>query len=222
MYGYVHTVSLYGYAMPRTADHDARRRQVAEAVEELVATEGLDAVTVARTAAAAGISVGLVQHYFASKDDMLLHAFTHGRERIEQRVHADVQRADRSGARIEHILLGALAELLPLDARRRRECRVELAFAGRAVDNPRLAEALSLSNTHIRAQLAQAVDNGKECGEVSPDTDAREAAARLLALLDGLKLHAFTEPRTMPPGAAGAALADHLARVFTGPCTHRK
>src|SRR5688572_9761853 len=83
-----YTVRRYGYAMPRTADHDARRRQVADAVERLVADEGLDAVTVARTAAAAGISVGLVQHYFPAKDDMLLHTFTAVRQRIEQRVLA--------------------------------------------------------------------------------------------------------------------------------------
>jgi AcrR family transcriptional regulator len=207
--------------MARTADHEARRRQVAEAVELLVATEGFEAVTVARTATAAGISVGLVQHYFPSKDDMLLHAFTHVRTRTEQRVLADAQRADQAGARIEHVLLDALTQLLPLDERRRRECRVELAFTGRTVDNPRLAEALGQSNSHLRAMLAQAVRNGKECGEVVPDTDEPAAAARILATLDGLKLHAYAEPDTITPAVARSALADQLRRVFTGRCNHR-
>jgi AcrR family transcriptional regulator len=208
--------------MARTADHDLRRRQVAEAVEHLVATEGFGAVTVARTAAAAGISVGLVQHYFPSKDDMLLHAFVQVRGRIEQRVLADSRRADAVGARIEQILLDALTELLPLDERRRRECRVELAFTGRAVDNPRLAAALGSSNAHVRALLAQAVHNGKECGEVVAETDETAAAARLLAMLDGLKLHAYSEPETITPATARAALAEQLGRVFSGPCNHRR
>ncbi|MBL7255608.1 TetR/AcrR family transcriptional regulator [Paractinoplanes lichenicola] len=207
--------------MARTADHDARRQQVAEAVERLVASEGYDAVTVAKTAAAAGISVGLVQHYFPSKDDMLLHAFTHARERTERRVLADADRADQAGARIEQILLGALTELLPLDERRRRECRVELAFTGRAVDNPRVAEALGRSNAHLRAMLARAIRNGKECGEVDPTADEEAEAARTLAVLDGLKLHAYTEPATMTADASRAALAGELARVFTGECHHR-
>ncbi|GAB2586968.1 TetR family transcriptional regulator [Paractinoplanes abujensis] len=207
--------------MARTADHDARRQQVAEAVERLVASEGYDAVTVAKTAAAAGISVGLVQHYFPSKDDMLLHAFTHVRERTERRVLADAERADQAGARIEQILLGALTELLPLDDRRRRECRVELAFTGRAVDNPRVAEALGRGNAHLRATLARAIRNGKECGEVPASTDEQAEAARTLAVLDGLKLHAYTEPATMTADAARAALAGELARVFTGECHHR-
>ncbi|MBG0564118.1 TetR/AcrR family transcriptional regulator [Actinoplanes aureus] len=207
--------------MARTADHEARRRQVAAAVEQLVATEGFGAVTVARTATAAGISVGLVQHYFPTKDDMLLNAFTHVRGRIEERVLADADRADKAGARIEDILLGVLVELLPLDERRRRECRVELAFTGRAVDNPRLADALGRSNAQVRGRLAQAVHNGKECGEVLPDVDEAAAAARLLAMLDGLKLHAYSDPAAITPAAARAALAEQLSRVFTGPCHHR-
>ena len=143
-----------------------------------------------------------MQHYFPSKDDMLLHAFTHARGRTEQRVLAD-------------------AQLLPLDDRRRRDYRVELAFTGRVVDNPRLAQALGESNAHLRGTLAQAIHNGKECGEVAGDTDEGVEAARLLATLDGLKLHAYTEPGTMTPAAARAALADQLQRVFTGPCHHR-
>jgi len=206
--------------MPRVADHDARRRQVAAAVEQLIADDGLDGVTVAKTAAAAGVSVGLVQHYFPSKDDMLLHTFTVVRDRIEQRVVADAQRADETGARIEHILLAAMADVLPHDDVRRRECRVALAFTGRAVEVPALADALRASNAHVRALLAQAIKNGKECGEVHPATAEDAEAAGLVAHLDGLILHAYTDPATMPTTAAEAALADHLRQVFPGPCRH--
>ncbi|GAA4610014.1 AcrR family transcriptional regulator [Actinoplanes octamycinicus] len=201
--------------MPRTADHDARRRQVADAVERLVADEGFGAVTVARTAALAGISVGLVQHYFPSKDEMLRHAFTRLRDRLDERVRAQVKRDDRAGARIEEILLRALTGLLPLDEPRRREYRVELAFTGRIADNPQLAEVLARSNAQVRAALAQAVHNGKECGEVPAETDAAAAAGRLLALLDGLKLHVYGDPAAV---AASDALAAELSRIFPGRC----
>lgn len=204
--------------MPRVADHDARRRQVAEAVEQLIADDGLDGVTVARTAAAAGISVGLVQHYFPSKDDMLLHTFTVVRNRIEQRVIVDAQRADDAGARIEQILLAGLSDMLPFDDARRRECRVVLAFTGRTVDSPQLAEALRASNGHLRTLLAQAIRNGKECGEVPRATAEHTEAVRVFAHLDGLVLHSYTDPETMPLEAAKAALADHLHRLFPGPC----
>ena len=206
--------------MPRIADHDARRRQVAAAVADLVAADGLDGVTVARTAATAGISVGLVQHYFPSKDDMLLFAFTHVRDRIDARVAEGVAAGERSGARIEHVLLDALGELLPLDERRHRECRVTLAFAGRTVDNPRLAEALRTGADSVRARLAQAIHNGKECGEVPAETDERMEAVRLLSLVDGLALHAWTGPETVPADVVRAALAGHLRALFPGRCHH--
>lgn len=203
--------------MPRTADHDARRRQVAAAVADLVADDGLDGVTVARTAKRAGISVGLVQHYFPAKDDMLLFAFTHMRERIDGRIAERVAAGARVGARIEHVLLDALAELLPLDGRRRRECRVTLAFAGRTVDNPRLAEALRAGADTVRARLAEAVHNGKECGEVPDATDPQWEAVRLLSLVDGLALHAYTGVV-----AAREVLAGHLSGVFPGECHQPK
>lgn len=183
---------------------------------DLVATDGLDGVTVAKTAAAAGMSVGLVQHYFASKDDMLLFAFTHSREQILARVEVGVAAGETSRLRIEHVLLGALGELLPLDERRRCECRLTLAFAGRTADNARLAEVLRTSTDGIRDRLATAIHNGKECGEVPVATDERGEALRLLALVDGLALHAYVDP-----GAAAvalSALADQLRAVFPGVC----
>jgi AcrR family transcriptional regulator len=56
--------------MAREEYHALRRQQVAEAVERLVAAHGLDAVTIAKTAAEAGVSVGLVQHYFATSPNV--------------------------------------------------------------------------------------------------------------------------------------------------------
>jgi AcrR family transcriptional regulator len=204
--------------MPRVADHDERRRQVAAAVAALIADDGLDGVTVARTAATAGMSVGLVQHYFSSKDEMLLFTFTQVRERIVRRATVDAESANRAGARIEHIMCDALSELLPTDEQRRRECRVATVFTGRAADNPRLAETLRASNEHLRTLVARAIHNGKECGEVPADTAEQQVAARLLAALDGLVQHAFLDPAALPPAEARAALAEQLRHVFPGPC----
>ncbi|GAA0265848.1 hypothetical protein GCM10009539_60630 [Cryptosporangium japonicum] len=211
------TVPRYGYGVPRVADHEARRRQVAEAVEQLIADDGYDGVTVARTAARAGISVGLVQHYFATKDDMLLHTFTLLRERVERRTMHDADRAGQAGERIEHILVPALREMLPLDERRRRERRVLQAFAGRAVENPRLAEALRASDSHLEGVLARAIGNGKLCGEVVDDVNEADEAALLLAHVDGLAQLLYFDPAR---SAAESALADHVHRLFPGPCNH--
>jgi AcrR family transcriptional regulator len=41
----------------------------------IVAERGLDDVSVREVASAAGVSIGTVQHYFRTKDDMLFTAF---------------------------------------------------------------------------------------------------------------------------------------------------
>jgi AcrR family transcriptional regulator len=204
--------------MIRDEYHALRRRQVAEAVERLVAAHGLDGVTVAKTAAEAGVSVGLVQHYFATKDDMLRYAYTQVTERALARVAAQAEELDRHHSRIQEVLRHGLAERLPLDAPRRTEWRVSFAFATRAVDNPNLAIVRNHTEAQIRARLAQAIGNGKKCGEVRKHTDPDSQAARLLAYVDGLALHAYLDPTAMPPTAALTALNDHLDGIFPGRC----
>lgn len=60
--------------MPRIVDHDQRRREIAFGVLQVMAERGLAAVTLRSVAAAAGVSMGRIQHYFATKDDLLHHA----------------------------------------------------------------------------------------------------------------------------------------------------
>ncbi|MEV0112585.1 TetR/AcrR family transcriptional regulator [Streptomyces sp. NPDC050844] len=207
--------------MPRVADHEERRQQVAAAAGRLIATEGLKAATVAKTAAAAGISVGLVQHYFRTKDEMLLFTYRHVLETVEHRLAELVVRSEKAGTRIEHTLLDGLAETMPLDEQRRQECRVALAFTGRAVDDPDLAEVKAGALRRLRSLIATAVTNAKECGEVPPSTDAATEAARIAAYTDGLTAHLCADPDGLHPDAALAALGDHLAGVFTGECLLR-
>lgn len=204
--------------MPRVSDHAARRCQIIEAVERLIVVAGLDAVTVARTAAEAGVSVGLVQHYFSSKDQMLLHAFTEVRARIERRVNAATAAAEADHSRIEHMMVDGLAQLIPLDERRRRECRVALAFTARSLSNPELATGLRTGNARIRARLAGALRNALDCGELPEPIDYEGAAERLLAMVDGLVLHWATDRRAMPAARARTTIAAELARQLPGRC----
>lgn len=197
--------------------HDLRRRQVAEAVERLIAEHGFDGVTMARAAAEAGVSVGLVQHYFTSKDDLLRYAYTQVTERAMARALRRAEELDAHRSSIRHALRESLAERLPLDDARRAEWRVSFAFAARAVDRPDLAAVRNHTEAAIREQLAQAVANGKECGEVPADTDPAPAAAGLLAIVDGLGLHSYLDP-AVPAPVALSELDRALRSVLPGRC----
>ncbi|GAB3206996.1 transcriptional regulator, TetR family [Marinactinospora thermotolerans DSM 45154] len=208
--------------MPRTADHEERRRQIAGAVRELISEHGLDAVTVARTAAAAGMSVGLVQHYFRSKDEMLLHAFNEVSAAIRDRAGERIRAGIEHRRPIAWVLAEALTEFVPLDERRRTEFRVTRAFAGRSLDAPALAEVDTETARRVREDIARAVHNGKECGEVAPDLDPWPAAVRLAAVTEGLATQVYRDPAGVngTPAAelAESLIAAELATVFTGEC----
>lgn len=204
--------------MPRVADHDARHGQISDAVQRLIVRDGLTAVTVARTATEAGMSVGLVQHYFTAKDEMLLATFTRVNGRFAARVDELVNRGEAEGRTIAAMLRQALAELLPLDDVRRAEYLVRLAFADQAAHNPRLAAVQKETLAGIRSRVAQAIDNGTACGEVIEDVDAADQALRIVAFTDGLALHTHIDPNGTPAPTILAALDDQIGRVFTGTC----
>ncbi|QNS08404.1 TetR/AcrR family transcriptional regulator [Streptomyces xanthii] len=208
--------------MPRVADHTMRRRQIAEAVCALISESGLDAVTVARTASRAGMSVGLVQHYFRTKDEMLLHAFKDVSAHIRARADEHIRDGITHHKPIAQVLAGALAEFLPLDDTRRAEYRVARAFAGRALDAPALAEVDVETSRAMRAEIAQAVRNGKECGEVEAELDPWPSAVRLAAVTEGLAMQFYRDPDgvdgTPAASLAASVLGAELAAVFTGEC----
>lgn len=209
--------------MPRTADHEARRAEIAAAVHRLVAADGLDAATVAAVAREAGISVGLVQHYFRSKDDMLLFAYRQVTQAVRGRVAACIDAARAQQRTIRAIVQESLGELLPLDAGRRGEYRVTRAFLGRSLENPTLADVARTGAADLRDQIALAVHNGKECGEVADELDPQRAATRITALVDGLADQLYQAPERTVGGhrlatVADELVADCLAGVFTGEC----
>ncbi|MFG2298279.1 TetR/AcrR family transcriptional regulator [Streptomyces sp. NPDC048603] len=208
--------------MPRVADHDARHGQITDAVQRLIVEHGLTSVTVARTAAEAGMSVGLVQHYFTAKDEMLLATFTRVNGRFTARVDELVNRGEAEGRTIAEMLRQALTELMPLDDARRTEFMVRRAFADQAAHNARLAAVQRETLVGIRSRVAQAISNGTVCGEVTQGIDAADLALRIVAFTEGLALHTHIDPDGTPKPAVLAALDDQLGRVFTGTCRHAR
>ncbi|MFF8386933.1 TetR/AcrR family transcriptional regulator [Streptomyces kanasensis] len=74
--------------MPKKVDHEARRLEIAEALWRIAGTRGLDGVSLRDVAAEADISLGRLQHYFRTKDEMLLFALRHINSLAEGRIRA--------------------------------------------------------------------------------------------------------------------------------------
>ena len=186
--------------MPKKVDHDARRRLIADALMRVAADQGLEAVSLRHVAAAAGVSVGMVQHYFPTKDEMMAFAMSAVSERSEARVRAAL--APLGADPPPRLLLRTLiAALLPLDPPSREDGRVALAFLAYAAVRPEAAAGLRPGT----AELAGFITG------LLPSRDEPTAGA-LLALMEGLGMYLLGGQYTA--GQALAALDAHLDLLF--------
>ena len=146
-----------------------------EVVARLVADEGLEAVSVRTVAAEARVSIGTVQHYFPTKDAMLLHAQAQVNAAVKDRVDAAV-----AGVTDPREVLTAIASaLLPTDVESTRVLRVSIAFQARALHSPVLAERARRDDRELLAAVEELLRLG---GAVQPALDA----LGLVAIMGGL------------------------------------
>lgn len=196
-------------AVPKKVDHEQRRRQITDAVCRITLRGGLGAATFRAVAAEAGVSTPLVQHYFATKAELLDTTQRHVGERSTARLLEWIDRTDGSARQV----LGAfMKSFIPADDDSRTAGMMYLALATEAVipvgpgagrEGPRQVEAELMVHTIVtqleRGPLRDGVDPGIE--------------ARLLtALTTGLGQYVMLE--TMTPADAYVAIDYHLDRLF--------
>jgi TetR/AcrR family transcriptional regulator, transcriptional repressor of bet genes len=193
--------------MPKQVDHDERRAALAAAVWRLVVEEGLEGVSMRRVAAAAGVSLGQVQHYFAGKDDLLMVAFELVSAQFTRRAAA----APPALTPREQVR-ALLTQMLPLDEERRVEAHVGTAFLARATVSPTFAEVMRDGARWATEFLAERITEAQRLGEVAAGRNPRHEAAILLAVVDGLTANTLVGFHT--PATAEATLDALLADLF--------
>lgn len=187
--------------MPKKVDHLQRRTQIADALMRVTAQQGIEAVSVRHVAAAAGVSVGLVQHYFRGKDEMMAFAMSVVRDRSQARLSTAIKRlGDDPPPRL--LVRTFLTALLPLDDESLADGRVALAFLAYRAVRPSTAPAL-------REETAQLVEF---LADLLGDPAATDAATGLLALMEGLGLYLLGGQYSAEQ--ALAALDAQLDRLF--------
>jgi TetR/AcrR family transcriptional regulator, transcriptional repressor of bet genes len=174
--------------MPKRVDHVQRRADIAEAAVAMIAAHGLEDVKLSQIARAAGCTTGAVTHYFETKDDVLLAALEHVCAKLFEHTE-DIDPGDA---------MGALAELLPVDAETRAEWKVWLAFWGRAAFVPRLAR--------VHQNYYRAIEDGLAAIIGGTGEDAQLTAAAIIAAVDGIGTRVCLEPELWPPDRQRALL----------------
>ena len=190
--------------MPRQVDHRQRRAQITDAVLRIAARRGLGDVTMSEVAAEAGVSKGRVQHYFGSKERLLLHTGRRLRERVGARL---LPESPRDGA------LPVLTRLLHAVLPTAEEARVD-ALAGKALFSvalgmPELRGEYRRGAAELRGLLADLLVKAGGAAE-----DADRHAAALLGLTEYLSDALLLEETTAPEARRrlDAQIAEFLGR----------
>ena len=192
--------------MPRPSNTAERRRQIVDALKRVMAERGFDRAAVSAVGREAELSPGLVHYHFPNKQAILLELVDHlialVRNRYEARVGAAVDARGRVRAFAEaFVVVGDDADPDAV------ACWV--AIGSEATRQPAVAEAWRAALTTSLDELTELVAAAlREAGR--DDTDARIAAAGILAAIEGVYLFAAAAPDLLPRGWS-AAVVDRIA-----------
>ncbi|MBX6750966.1 MAG: TetR family transcriptional regulator C-terminal domain-containing protein [Micromonosporaceae bacterium] len=196
--------------MPKQVDHEERRRALAEAVFTVIGSRGFEAVSLREVADMAGVSMGAVQHYFPSKNDMLLFALGHMRARVMQRLQSAI--ATLAEPTHRDVIRAGIRVMLPVDEPGRQEAIVNIAFFSAATVTPAYATVLRDGYERLLAATVGLLEAARQAGELRRGVDVDAEAAGLFFLIQGLIGPMLIGACTPDEGLA---LVDrHLDRIF--------
>jgi AcrR family transcriptional regulator len=186
-------------------DGDARRRELGEALWRVVLREGIEAASVRKVAAEAGLSKGSLRHVFPSQSELLAFAMRLIVEEVTRRVEA-VEDADE----IRDVVERKLHTLLVLDPETRAIFDVWLAFAIRARVDESLQPLRDETHASVRSLCRDSLEALRAEGKARSGLDLEREAERLHALIDGIAMHATLEPELTTPARQVELLSAHL------------
>jgi len=181
----------------RGEDADDRRRQLIEVTIDSLAEVGYVGSTLAHIASRAGVSPGLVAHYFGDKDGLLKATFRRLALRISEQVRRRLQNARTPRGRIQAVID---ANLAPEEFDRRTGV-AWLAFWGQVLHAPPLKQVQDVYQRRMLSNLRYSLR------QLVPGDEAKSLAAMIAAMIDGVWLRAaLSEWRESDSEAARALL----------------
>jgi AcrR family transcriptional regulator len=199
--------------MPKKVDHRTRRATIARSAWTVAAHGGIEAVTMRHVAAAAGISLGQLQHYFTTKEQLLAHAYDLLIDHLAARTSRRKNPPRDEDPEPRDTIRDILTEMLPLDEQRTTEAHFLLTLLARAAVSPDLAARLHKTHTDLHTTIADQIRHGQRRGTAPLHLDPARETRTLLAVLDGLTTHVLVGHHSAQD--ARHALDDHLDRLFS-------
>ncbi|MEU8251460.1 TetR/AcrR family transcriptional regulator [Nonomuraea sp. NPDC048916] len=180
--------------MPKIVDHDQRRAELADVALDLIARHGIKAVTLRTVAETAGWSTGVLNHYFRSHNDLLVGALRRAAE-IQGRMFKQL-RGDLSTDPMQR-LRQLVESVLPLDDRRIAMTRIFLVFYAQSAGDPEAREEVADYLHNWRRVVERVIVEAQRAGQLPSELEPARLAMELVALSDGLAMHAILDEQVL-------------------------
>jgi betaine-aldehyde dehydrogenase len=164
----------------REALEETRRCQLIEVTIDSLAELGYLGTTLAQIAGRAGVSPGLVAHYFGDKDGLLDAAFRSLTRRVGDHVRARLRQISTPRARIQAVIDANLAP----EEFEQRTGSAWLAFWGQVLQVKSLKRVQSVYQRRTLTNLRSSLK------KLLPPDEAQNLAAMIAAMIDGVWLRA--------------------------------
>jgi TetR/AcrR family transcriptional repressor of bet genes len=205
--------------MPKVVDHEERRWEIVYALWLVIAEQGIEGVSLRHVAAAADVSMGRIQHYFGTKEALVLAGCT----ALVQSAHGGYQETAEAAPRER--LLHVVSQQIPRDDAGRVGVSVWYAYVAKSINDCAVRQVLAEARRGAeeecvrliqadragRAEGGDPADGARRAAGDDTDQPALERARRLLALADGLTLRVLV--RDLEPAEAVAMLESEVGRI---------
>lgn len=186
--------------------------RILDAACDLIATDGIDEVRIARVAQRAGASTALVHHYFSTREELLEQALIHSFERSGDERFGEEPEAG-PGTATKSLAL-AIRESLPAPGAQEKEWVLWVELWLRAVREPGLRPVATRLYERYRTWIAAVIRAGVESGEFDAGLDVDATADVAMALLDGAGVRALLDDPGMSVKQARRLVARALAPIL--------
>jgi len=201
----------------RTASKEERQEQLIQATIRSVASRGLSDTTMATVASEAGLSQGIINLHFQSKERLLVETLRYIADEYRQTWKKALKLAGESPAtRLEALVL--IDFRLPVCDR--NKLAVWFAFWGESKSRPTYRKICAERDRAYRSEMIEACQALIDAGGYS-GVDAESVAAGLSAMTAGLWLDMLTNPRSMSREDGRAICRQFLAATFNRHFTAR-
>ncbi len=194
-------------SMPKIVDHEKRKEIIAQAMWRVISEKGMEGASVRNIAKEAGLSLGSLQHYFSTQNDLVLYALELVKQRITQRVETIL----KENLDPKQMFIEILMQLMPTDRETLMETQVWFEFI---VYGRHKGEAFQIQQDGLLESLKMMFESLEAKGLLKEGLDLPLEIEKMYALIDGLALHAMLEPGRLSPSLLKSMIENAASPLF--------